>query len=278
MTAGPELLAELRTLGARSRWVTRGGVRLHCLDYGGPQRPLLVLPGITSPARTWHFVAEALRDVARPVVMDLRGRGLSSPGRGHALEDYAADVEVVTEALRLDGSVLLGHSLGGRIAAAVAARGTARLSGAIVVDPPLSGPGRGSYPTPRSAFIDQLREARAGTTARAVARHYPGWPEEQLAVRARWLATCDEAAVVAAHAGFEREDFMPWWSRVPPPAVFVYGADSTVVTAAGAVEAARVNPRALRRRVAGAGHMVPWDAPAEFTALIRDLLATRFTR
>ena len=43
-------LADLADVPAVSRWVRSDGVRLHVLDYGGDGVPLVVLPGITSPA------------------------------------------------------------------------------------------------------------------------------------------------------------------------------------------------------------------------------------
>ncbi|MDW5595026.1 alpha/beta hydrolase [Conexibacter stalactiti] len=268
-------LAELRSLGAASAWV-EGTVRLHALDYGGDRPPLVVLPGITSPAVTWDFVVAELRDVVRPVVLDLRGRGLSDAAASYALDDYAGDVEATVHALGLDRPLLLGHSLGARIAAAVAVRGNVALAGTIAIDPPLSGPGRGGYPTPRAAFVQQLAEGRAGTTADAVARHYPAWPRAELALRARWLRTCDEAAVLESHARFAEEDFFAIWPDVPAPAAVIRGADSPVVTPADASDLTAANPAAPVVAVAGAGHMVPWDRRDEFIAALRTLLAETF--
>jgi N-formylmaleamate deformylase len=271
-----EARADLDRVDAESRWVRGGDVRLHVLDYGGDARPLVVLPGITSPAITWDFVVRELRDLVRPVVVDLRGRGLSDTGGSYALADYAADVEAVVAALGLAGQdpILLGHSMGARIAGYAAARSTTAYAGSIVVDPPLSGPGRGAYPTSREAFLEQLDEGRRGTTADAVARFYPRWPRPELELRARWVATCDEAAVLESLRRFsEVEDFFAWWPEVPAPTALVYGGASPVVTAEGAREAARANPAATLHEVPGAGHMVPWDELDAFLATVRPLLA-----
>src|SRR5690606_31411545 len=86
-------LADLADVPARSRWVRSGELRLHVLDYGGPGVPLVVLPGITSPAITMDFVARRLTDLVRPIVVDVRGRGLSDAGASYTLEDYADDTE-----------------------------------------------------------------------------------------------------------------------------------------------------------------------------------------
>jgi N-formylmaleamate deformylase len=269
--------AELRALGAQSRLVRSGPVELHVLDYGGDRPPLLVLPGITSPAITWDFVVAELRDLVRPVVMDLRGRGLSDRGDSYRTADFAADAEQAIRQLGLERPAVLGHSLGARIAAALAAAGTVELASTIVVDPPLSGPGRGPYPTSREAFTAQLSEGYAGTTGDAVRAYYPKWPRAELLLRARWLATCDEQAVLATYDEFAREDFFDWWPAVRAPAAFIRGGESPVVTEAGAAEAARRNPNASQHVIPGAGHMVPWDSYEPFMAHVRAVLQRDLT-
>jgi N-formylmaleamate deformylase len=272
----PTALADLTDIPARSRWVDAAGVRLHVLDYGGDGVPLVVLPGITSPAVTMDFVARALTDLVRPVVVDVRGRGLSDTGPGYTLTDYADDTEAVIRGLGLDRPVLLGHSMGARIAAATAARGACPVRGTVLVDPPMSGPGRGPYPTSLDVFRQQLAQARRGTTADEVARWWPGWPTREHELRARWLDTCDDEAIEATHHGFETEDFFSCWPDVPSPVWLLHGARSPVVTAADAAEAAHAHPRARLAEIPGAGHMVFWDNPgaaisAARTA-IRDVL------
>jgi N-formylmaleamate deformylase len=56
---------------------------------------------------------------------------------------------------------------------------------------------------------------------------------------------------------------------VPPPAVLIRGADSPVVTAARAAEAAEANPAARIVTVPGAGHMVFWDERPAALATVR---------
>jgi N-formylmaleamate deformylase len=265
-------LADLADVPAVSRWIRSGDLRLHVLDYGGDGVPVVVLPGITSPAITMDFVARELAGPVRPVVLDVRGRGLSDSASSYSLEDYATDTESVITALDLERPVLLGHSMGARIAAVTAARRRVALRGTVLVDPPMSGPGRGPYPTPLAAFRSQLAQARRGTDAAEVAKSWPRWPHREQALRARWLASCDAVAIDATHHGFETEDFFDTWPSVPAPTVLVYGMDSPVVTADGAAEAAKTNPAARLVGVPDAGHMVFWDNPAVALATVRGVM------
>jgi N-formylmaleamate deformylase len=267
-------LADLADVPATSRWVRSGSLRLHALDYGGDLPPLVVLPGITSPAITMDFVARELTDLVRPVVLDVRGRGLSDDGTGYGLEEYAEDTEALIAGLGLDRPLLFGHSMGARIAAVVAVRAKVALRGAVLADPPMSGPGRGPYPTGLDAFLQQLSEAQRGTDSDEVAASWPTWPRREQELRARWLSSCARKAVEATHHGFEHEDFFDWWPRVPGPVCMLYGSDSPVVTVAGATEAGVTNPAAALHRIPGAGHMIFWDVPGPAVAALRTALRT----
>jgi len=265
-------LADLADVPATSRWVRSGGTRLHVLDYGGDGVPLVVLPGITSPAITMDFVARELTSLVRPLVVDVRGRGLSDGGGSYGLEEYAEDTEAVVVGLGLHRPILFGHSMGARIAAVTAVRAKVELRGTVLGDPPMSGPGRGPYPTPLHAVLDQLAQARRGTDADEVARSWPRWPRREQELRARWLASCDTEAVTATHRGFESEDFFDWWPSVPGPTALLYGADSPVVTAEGAAEAARRLPSAVLTEIPDAGHMLFWDNPTAALTALRQVL------
>ncbi|MFB6678687.1 alpha/beta fold hydrolase [Streptomyces sp. NPDC056390] len=265
-------LAELADVPATSRWVHSGPVRLHALDYGGDLPPLVVLPGITSPAITMDFIARELTDLVRPVVLDVRGRGLSDDAPGHTLEAYAEDVEALITELGLQRPLLFGHSMGARIAAATAARAKVPVQGAVLADPPMSGPGRGTYPTGLDAFLQQLAEAHRGTDADEVASHWPTWPRRERELRAHWLSSCTRDAIASTHHGFEHEDFFTWWPQMSAPVALLYGADSPVVTSAGAAEAAETNPAASLARIPGAGHMIFWDKPETALAALRTAL------
>jgi N-formylmaleamate deformylase len=257
--------------------VEANGLRHRVLRYGDPgARDLLVLPGITSPAVTADFLAVRLADLGyRVTVPDARGRGQTdrAPAGGYRMVDYAADVAGLVEALGLASPVVLGHSMGARTAAAYAVVHAPDQHGlSILVDPPVSGPGRGPYPTSWESFAQQLGEAQRGTGPDEVRRFYPKWPLRELQLRAEVLISCDEAAVRESFLGLEEEDFFEYWARLSPPVVLVRGGDSPVVPLSAVADLRRARPDIEIVTVPGAGHMVPWDNLAGFFDAVRPYL------
>lgn len=248
-----------------STFVMSGALRLHVLQLGEPERaPLLILPGITSPAATWEFAAQPLAARLRRTayVLDLRGRGRSdTPPSGYALTDYAADAAAAIEQLGLDRPAILGHSLGARIGARLALDHPDLVGPLLLVDPPLSGPGRAPYPLPLDFYLDALRDGP---------RPEPGWDPARVAERAEWLPTCDERAIAETHRHFHDEDFHALWDRLTAPTL-IHGGESPV-TRDGIEELAQRNPSARLIAVPGAGHMIPWTDLDAFVDVVADAL------
>jgi N-formylmaleamate deformylase len=257
------------TISGRPALVQASGLTHRVLLYGEhADRDLLLVPGITSPAACADFLAVELAALGfRVAVPDVRGRGGSDvPPAGHyTLKHYAGDVAALVEALGFQRPVLIGHSMGARIVTAYAVdAGASEHAQVILVDPPISGPGRPAYPTTKAQFLEQLAEARRGTTADEVRRFYPHWPERELRIRAEVLASCDETAVLETHEGFESEDFHSLYRNLSLPSVVIRGAQSAVLPPEEAEELRALRPDIPVIDVPGAGHMVPWDNFAGF--------------
>lgn len=254
-----------------------GGLRLHAAHYPGRgSRPMVVVPGITTPAGAFGVAATALADIAADVyVLDMRGRGMSerAPFGAHRAGDYAEDVLALIEHLGLRKPLLAGHSLGARVVACARVRFPGGSAGVVAIDPPMSGPGRRPYPMALDRFVNGLHAAREGRGVEMARVDYPTWTEEEVRLRGEWLASCDEAAVVESYAWFHLEAFEPVWRDVEPPALLLFGAESPVVTAADAVALEQVNPRADVVAVPHSGHMVPWDNLDQTVNEIRTLLS-----
>jgi pimeloyl-ACP methyl ester carboxylesterase len=97
-----------------------GGRRLRVRRWAGRGRPLVLLHGLLDDSEGWAEVAERSK---RPVLaFDLPGFGGSSLPTRPRISAYADDVTAALRWLDLHGVTLVGHSLGGAVATAVAER------------------------------------------------------------------------------------------------------------------------------------------------------------
>jgi N-formylmaleamate deformylase len=259
--------------------VHANGVRLHLLRYGGKGPRMLLLPGITSPAVTWGFVAERLAKHFDVHVLDFRGRGLSTsaPGMDASLDAMASDVLALLRELDWSSAIVLGHSMGARVAIRAAARDASRMGRLLLVDPPVTGPGRRAYPAPLSWYVDSIRLAVQGTTAQALRAFSPTWTEEQLQLRAEWLHTCDEAAIVQAYNGFHQDDIHADLPKLKTPGLLMSAGKGGVILPEDLAEIRSLAPGLAQCTATNAGHMIPWDDEEGFYRLLGEHLGVDFT-
>ena len=257
----------------QGRHIVANGIRLHYVRLGQGRSPLVLLPGITSPAVSWEFVAERLASGNDVYVLDNRGRGLSQggPDLGYKLDDYAADTAGFIRALGLDRPAVLGHSMGARIAVRLAARFPAAVGKLVLVDPPVSGPGRRPYPIPLNFYLDSIRAVSRGLGYEDMKRSLP-WSDEHLDLRMEWLPTCDETAIVESHKSFHEEEIHSDLSKIASEALLLYAEKGGTVTDADAEEIARALRGSRKQRIDGAGHMIPWDRLDAFVDAVHGFL------
>ncbi|MGD9942911.1 MAG: alpha/beta fold hydrolase [Burkholderiaceae bacterium] len=263
--------------------VQANGIRQHYLRYGGTdgaragRDAVVLIPGITSPAVTWGFVAERFGRHFDTYVLDVRGRGLSevSDTLDYGLDAQASDAIAVAQALGLSRYAFVGHSMGGRIAIRAAGRRPAGLTRLVAVDPPVSGPGRRPYPAQLPWYVDSIRLARQGISLEQMRSFCPTWSEEQLRLRAEWLHTCDERAIVRSFEDFQIDDIHADMPRIAVPMLLMTAERGDVIRDADVDEISGLVPTLSHVRVADAGHMIPWDNEEGFHRAFGDFLGQR---
>jgi lipase len=114
--------------------VTGGTLRVRTWGDRGPV--VLCAHGITATHTEFQFLADELDGEMRLIAPDLRGRGRSNAIAGpFGMSAHAADMVAVLDHLGLkQADVLLGHSMGGFVAAVAAAQYPDRFRTVLMVD------------------------------------------------------------------------------------------------------------------------------------------------
>jgi pimeloyl-ACP methyl ester carboxylesterase len=105
-------------VGPASSYYVSQRLRLHFVDWGNETKPpLLLVHGGKDHARSWDFVARALRSDYHVIVPDLRGHGDSAWAQGstYTLPEYVLDVAQLVDVLGLAPLSIIGHSMGAAV-------------------------------------------------------------------------------------------------------------------------------------------------------------------
>jgi pimeloyl-ACP methyl ester carboxylesterase len=111
------------------------GTRLRMID-SGTGTPVVFIHGIGASLYSWRQTLPAVvRAGYRVIAFDNRGFGFSEqPAHGYRNADYVRLVVALLDSLGISSAVLVGHSMGGTIAADVALAHPDRVRGLVLID------------------------------------------------------------------------------------------------------------------------------------------------
>jgi pimeloyl-ACP methyl ester carboxylesterase len=263
------------------------GLKLHALEWSQEGTLLLFLHGFSNDAHVWDWVAPVVAPHYRVVALDQRGHGDSDadPEGRYDHETMARDANAAIESLGVSRAVIVGHSMGGRVAMRFAGLFPEKLAGLVIVD---SAPDLDARGTTRISLDVQQQDWSFASVAdyeRVLQRQYAVTSPEILAKLAvHWTRKRADGryelkldpGFMKARKGVSAEDAKSWseqeakhlWAalaKLPCPALVVRGAASDVMSAEVADRMVdEVIPRATLETVARAGHSVMLDNPAAF--------------
>ncbi|HEV7752794.1 MAG TPA: alpha/beta fold hydrolase [Baekduia sp.] len=228
--------------------------------WPGDGDPLVLVHGLFDSSEGW---VELARGTGRPcVAVDLPGFGGSDLPAAPRIASYAADVAVVLDELGVERATLVGHSLGGAVAAAVAERSSA-IASLVLLAPAGFGRIRAAELVTRPVIVDlaTLVLPLALVNPLVVSASYMAFvgrgrlPGRSLVTRMRASASRApsgvRAAVVAiASLGRERQRRLDFHG----PVGVLWGVDDVLVPAGHAGRVLAAFPQAEVELWPGMGH------------------------
>lgn len=251
------------------RFVEVAGTRLHYQDRGeGPV--VVLLHGLGGNLRHFHRLAARLSAHCRVIAVDSPGCGYSRRlGGGRLpLRGQAALLAAFFERLALEPALLVGHSLGGALALAVALDHPARVRGLVLLAG-LSQPVRLKGPAIRSPLLQALFAwtllAPVGLLLHRAALRTAFAPEavppDVGTAGGAWLGyrpgNFRQASMDMATAAAELAPLVPRYPTLGVPVAILFGRqDQLLDPAVHGERLAAALPRATLRLL-DAGHMLP---------------------
>lgn len=233
---------------------------------------LVMLHGYTGSKENWYRLCAALPRRYRLIAPDLPGWGESGRDEG-ADYGFAAQAERVAAFLQhvAPGQVmLLGHSMGGGIAALVAARHPGSVARLVLLD--AAGVEFSENAFGRAVLEGDnpfgIEDAAALERYLSVLFHQRGarpalpWPGSWAYVAHRRREAAFEAGVLD-RIGRSDERFLPWQeaARIRQPTLLLWGAHDAVIDPSAMDVYAQRIPHARRRLLQRSGHMTLMEEP-----------------
>ena len=251
-------------------YVQAGDVKLYYVEHGDGDEALVFIHGYTSSHHNWDATLPRLPARYRAFAFDLRGAGESDrPGSGYTIEQYAEDIDLAVQALGLEKFALIGHSMGGVMAMQYAVHHPERLSKLVLVAPAPSSGITGIDPAVR-AQIKALRQNRE--LAKTMLKAFQTRPiadevmDQQIEDNIKW----QDDAYDAAFASMQSIDLSDAVSGIQVPTLIVVG-DRDFLREDNLRDAARI-PHCALQVFYRVGHVIPYDVPDEFVAVLVDFL------
>lgn len=251
------------------------------VEVQGNGPDVILVPGLASSRDVWKEAAQQLAATRRVHLVQVAGFAGEAPranAQGAIVAPLVDELARYIAEAKLREPAVIGHSMGGETALALAARFPDRVGRVMVVDAlPFFSLLFGPTMTP-DLVRPQAEQLRDGTLA---------MPAEQFAavqqrtmrgmvksetmrpVALKWSMDSDRGTIARSAFDLMVTDLRPELGKVKVPVTVLYAADDT-----GPIPPARVDqlytfaykelPAARLVRIDGASHFLMWDQPAKF--------------
>ncbi len=248
----------------------------------GSGEPLVLISGLGYPLWQWHKMVPYLSEHFQVITFDNRGAGLSDkPAGPYTAQLLAADTAGLLDALGIEKAVIVGHSMGGYIAQAIALDFPEKVSKLILCSTNFGGPRHvpvsaeafailtDTTADPLTRFTNGLKVSTALGWADANPDIVKEWVEWRVAnpmnVSAYQAQLAIGLALIPEEAAFEKK--LP---NISVPTLILFGAQDRVVPPENAELLAKQIWGSQTAIILDAGHFFPIEAPGAAAQIITD--------
>ena len=260
-------------------------INQHHISYlrtGGEKPPIILLHDFTEDSSTWQEVATALAANYDLIMTDTIGHGESSRLPADGAIDPLQDLTRFIEALGLQKTALLGHSMGAALAAEFTAQNPEKVAVLVLEEVPWFDPASTSE-NPQQALgandstaIKNLSGSNLQEALSYSQEHHPTWNE---AAHNAWAGS---------KTRFDAEWFKASWkpqtnwqeiaAKITCPTLIISGqaAYGAILSAAVVTKLLKIIPGSEWSNIAGAGHFVHYDKPIPYIETVMEFLKRKY--
>lgn len=260
------------------------GLNLFYRDTALNNQPILCLHGKWGRGETWTGLMSRYKGRYRIIAPDQRGHGLSDkPVARYAGEDFAADAFELIRQLKLGPTIVVGHSLGGRNAAYLAALYPQAVKSLVILDTQADGPEilsdispdkvspidkfTADWPTPYSTYEETIRDLHIRFSYESNVRYFLD----------SLVETVDGYDFLFSRYAMSAIDvyYQKWYhifNQIKCPVLFVRAKDSWYLSEKEAVKMKSFMKNHTYVEVSKSDHMVYADNPEEFYPQIEQFI------
>jgi 3-oxoadipate enol-lactonase len=254
-------------------------IELH-YEVHGEGTPLVLISGLGYPMWQWHLMLPYLEKHFQVVTLDNRGVGQSDkPSGPYTASMLAKDTIGLLDALGIDKAIVMGHSMGGFIAQAMALEYPERVDKLILASTNFGGPRQVPVTAEAMAVLtdvtsDPVTRLRNGIEISTA----PGFAERQPELIQKWLDW--RAANPLGMAGYQAQlgvglSLMPeaaaFENKLPnvsAPTLILFGEHDKVVPPANAELLAMQIAGSQTHILPDAGHFFTLEVPEEAAQVV----------
>jgi pimeloyl-ACP methyl ester carboxylesterase len=236
-------------------WCELDNARLH-YQTAGSGEPVVLIHGLSASSRWWHRNIDALAEHFTLYIIDLIGFGRSRGRQRFVLSEAAALLSRWMETIGLERAHIVGHSMGGFIAAQLAADNPEQVDRLVLVD--------AAVPLPRKSRMQHLLH---------LGREMRYTPPQFLHLLATDAVLAGPRTVVSAANQLLVADLEPKLGQIEAPVLLIWGDSDPLVPPAIADRLEELIPNVRRCVIPNCGHKPMLERPELFNEAVITFLS-----